>query len=120
MIELHYFQFYVNLCDNVEDQHLRILDEEFDEIMLLWLHTRQKQRKNRKLWVTPFRRMHSSYNIPSILTPHLSEEEYKQYFRITRSQFDEIHNYIKDDIKKQYTFFRQTISTRERVAVTLR
>lgn len=48
-----------------------------------------------------------------ILLPHLSDDEYRQYFRVNRRQFNDIHDFIKDDIRKKSTFFRDTIGTRE-------
>lgn len=42
------------------------------------------------------------------------------YFRMTPDCFDEICNLIKDDIKKEYTKYRQPICPEERLAVALR
>lgn len=42
------------------------------------------------------------------------------YFRMTKEEFDYIHDLIKKDIQKQITQFRKPISSEERLAVCLR
>nr|CAI5828130.1 unnamed protein product [Callosobruchus analis] len=42
------------------------------------------------------------------------------YFRMTKDEFNFLHELIKEDIKKQNTQFRRAISTEERLAVCLR
>nr|CAI5818572.1 unnamed protein product [Callosobruchus analis]CAI5820868.1 unnamed protein product [Callosobruchus analis]CAI5823254.1 unnamed protein product [Callosobruchus analis]CAI5823426.1 unnamed protein product [Callosobruchus analis]CAI5838990.1 unnamed protein product [Callosobruchus analis] len=42
------------------------------------------------------------------------------YFRVTKTQFEEIHEFIQSDIHKKDTTFRRAISTKERLAICLR
>ena len=42
------------------------------------------------------------------------------YFRMTKEEFDYVHDLIKKDIQKQSTQFRKPISIEERLAVCLR
>ena len=47
-------------------------------------------------------------------------DRYHMYFRMTREEFNFLHELIKEDIIKQNTQFRKAISTEERLAVCLR
>lgn len=47
------------------------------------------------------------------------EEFYKKFVRISFTDFDYIHNRIKDKIKTKYTVMRRAITTGERLAVIL-
>ena len=49
----------------------------------------------------------------------LSDEKFTNYFRMERKTFFEIHGLIKDDIKKKNTNMRESISSLERLAITL-
>lgn len=50
----------------------------------------------------------------------LSSKNFAQYFRSSRSSFLELHELIKNDIKKKNTILRKSISSEERLAVCLR
>lgn len=50
----------------------------------------------------------------------LSSKKFAQYFRSSRSSFLELHELIKNDIKKKNTILRKSISSEERLAVCLR
>lgn len=40
------------------------------------------------------------------LVPMLSDKEFRNYFCITRAQFEEVHAYNEEDIRKQDTCFQ--------------
>ncbi|KAJ8935394.1 hypothetical protein NQ314_012812 [Rhamnusium bicolor] len=44
---------------------------------------------------------------------------YFQYFRMSRNQFEKLHNMLEDEISKENTNYRDAISSRERLVVTL-
>lgn len=50
----------------------------------------------------------------------LSSKKFHVYFRHTKESFVTLHDMIKDDIKKQNTNMRESISSEERLAVCLR
>lgn len=50
----------------------------------------------------------------------LQDEHFKNYFRVTREQFEELLSIIKDDIQRQDTNFRKAISPQEKLVITLR
>jgi hypothetical protein len=47
-------------------------------------------------------------------------DRYEMYFRMTREEFNFLHDLIKGDIKTRNTQFREAISTEEKLAVCLR
>lgn len=50
----------------------------------------------------------------------MGPRRFLMYFRMTKEEFDYVHELIKKDIQKQSTQFRKPISTEERLAVCLR
>ncbi|KAG8323720.1 hypothetical protein J6590_001466 [Homalodisca vitripennis] len=73
-------------------------------------------------WVHPInkkRRMFGEYH-------HLmhdleaDDEKFRTYFRLNKEQFDEVLDLIDQDIKKEDTTFRESITSRERLAICLR
>lgn len=50
----------------------------------------------------------------------LQDNQFRSYFRMTRDEFEYLHSLIECDIKKKDTNYREAISTRERLAITLR
>ena len=58
-----------------------------------------------------------------ILVKNMEENDpewYFDYFRLSPEQFNEILSLVKNDIKKEFTSWREPISTKERLAITLR
>lgn len=75
--------------------------------------------KRRKIWIEPHikkRKTCGEFN----LYDDLSTKKFQEYFRESRETFISIHDLIKQDIKKQNTNMRQSISTEERLSVCLR
>ena len=75
-----------------------------------------------EFWVRPWidrRLLHGAFNqlIPEILA---DESSYKNFFRMNKTQFDEILGLVRPLIEKQETQLRSPIPAAERLAVTLR
>ena len=98
-----------------------LLDEEILLLALLNRRRNRRAKRNRRWWVHPInrrRRLQGAYhNLIGELQQ--DEEKFYRYFRTTREQFAEILHYVHQDINKIHTS-RETISPRERLAVTLR
>lgn len=88
------------------------------------------KRKDRE-WegqITRRRANNSAYTtvVPHLLTspddslPPNRLDTFKNYFRMTKSEFDHLHNLVSPIIAKMDTSFREAISTEERLMVTLR
>lgn len=78
--------------------------------------------KNRRLWVHLINVERNEKGIFVNLFPQLinDPEKFHQYFRMSYNQFTDLHNLIKDDIKKQNTQFRAPVPSEQRLAVCLR
>lgn len=78
--------------------------------------------KNRRFWVHPINKKRDEKGIFINLFPQLinDPEKFHQYFRMSYGQFTDLHNLIKDDIKKQNTKFRTPVPSEQRLAVCLR
>ena len=74
--------------------------EETEELLLLTL-AMTKKRKNK--WVHETNMKRPKFGKSHHLVQELSEDEkiYKQYFRLSSTQFTEVLSIIQDDIKKQ-------------------
>lgn len=75
--------------------------------------------KTRTKWIEShirYKKTRGEFN----LYRELSSKKFVQYFRSSRSSFLELHELIKNDIKKKNTIFRKSISSEERLAVCLR
>lgn len=91
-----------------------------DEALLLW--SLEESKKKRRYWTHPINIERSEKGELSVLLPDLLEDEERFfiYFRMSVNSFNELHNYIKHEIEKQNTNWRNSISTKERLAVFLR
>nr|CAI5836615.1 unnamed protein product [Callosobruchus analis] len=76
----------------------------------------------RKKWVHEINVRREELGEYHRLVQELNEhpDRYHMYFRMTKDEFNFLHELIKEDIKKQNTQFRRAISTEERLAVCLR
>lgn len=88
---------------------------EFD--FLLSLHLRKKNK--RQYWISNHIKLREEYGEFRLFND-LDDEKFFNYYRLTRNKFLELHAMIEDDILKQNTHLRKTISSMERLAVTLR
>jgi hypothetical protein len=75
----------------------------------------------RKVWVRDInmKRKKGEFNH---LVKEIEEQpdRYEMYFRMTKVEFNFLHDLIRGDIKTRNTQFREAISTEEKLAVCLR
>ncbi|KAJ0172544.1 hypothetical protein K1T71_011683 [Dendrolimus kikuchii] len=98
-------------------------ESEFEDLQFLALTILlMKKRKKRRYWVHPVNRKKELKGEFHCLVKELKsdDERFHQYFRLSKTQVNEIHSLIELDIKKIHTKFRKPIGTRERLAVCLR
>lgn len=76
----------------------------------------------KKKWVHEINLERRQYGEYHTLMPQLRQDEkrFYIYFRMTSETFDELLDLIKDDIKKQDTNYRESISPEERLSIALR
>lgn len=92
-------------------------------ILCLALKSEEEEKEEKKaMWVHDICAARDCEGEYATLFPHLKKDNGKffKYFRLSFEKFCELHSYIKEDITKQDTNFRRSISTEERLAVTLR
>ena len=78
----------------------------------IWIHDMNKVRKREGEFHTGHVRL--------IETDGTTDDRFFSYYRMSHAQFEEVHSLIKDRIYKQSTNYRESVCTRERLAVTLR
>jgi len=98
---------------------------EVEEALLLYCLIKRKRKYNKRkrlYWVHPIVGARLEKGNFNILFPDLLKYESKffNFFRMSSKSYFELHNLIKDDTKKEDTNMRRSISTEERLAVTLR
>lgn len=79
-----------------------------------------KKRKNPRYWLSSHIRCRETTGEFSTLFYELNDESFKNYYRVTRQQFEDILTLIYDDIRKMDTTYRKAITPKERLAVCLR
>lgn len=93
------------------------LSESEEELILLWSTTL----KRRSTWVHDINKKRKKLGENRLCKELQSHEDrFYSYFRMTPDSFEELHNLIKPYITKQDTRFRDAISSKERLALTLR
>ena len=105
---------------NMESESSDDAESEEEEIALLYASQYRKKRRNRQLWIKNHICYRDTKGEFHSLVPDLDDETFRRYCRLTRPQFYELHEIIKDDIRKQDTTFRRPIGTEERLIVCLR
>ncbi|KAL4126793.1 hypothetical protein QTP88_011002 [Uroleucon formosanum] len=98
---------------------------EVEEALLLYCLIKRKRKNNKRKrlhWVHPIVGARLEKGNFNILFPDLLKYESKffNFFRMSSKSYFELHNLIKDDTTKEDTNMRRSISTEERLAVTLR
>ncbi|KAJ8937691.1 hypothetical protein NQ314_011747 [Rhamnusium bicolor] len=73
-----------------------------------------------KCWISSYMKKREKFGKFHKLINELDDFKFKNYFRVTREQFYELHELIAVDIQKQNTNFRRAIGTEERLAICLR
>lgn len=91
-----------------------------DEELLLLLALKNK--KKRRKWVHEINQKREELGEFHHLCIELStyEDRFVNYFRMTREQFEEIHELVSPRISKMRTNWRKPIGTKERLAICLR
>ncbi|XP_070515353.1 uncharacterized protein [Cardiocondyla obscurior] len=82
----------------------------------------KKQYTKKRYWVAPIfktRKLHGFYHaiLPNII---LEDSTFKNYFRMSTTQFEELLQIVEPHLRKQITPFREPISAAERLCLTLR
>ena len=98
-------------------------DEEDAVILYWWLRYRMGRRIRRRLWMNDIFRQRTRFGEYHRLVRDellLDEEHFFNYFRMTREDFAYLLRMVEPVITKQNTAFRERISPRERLAVTIR
>jgi len=89
-----------------------------DEVLLLYVVGNKRERK----WVHEVNMKRSEFGEFHHLMIQLRQDEvkFKEYFRISNNQFEQLLSLIKDDIEKKEVNYRESISAEERLALCLR
>lgn len=92
-------------------------------IALLLLYRRLKKRRAKRLhWVHPINQKRKECGDFYVLFHQLREDPDKffNYFRMSATTFDELHERLKVTLQRQDTFMRECIQPEQMLAVTLR
>lgn len=98
---------------------LLLEDAEDDDIMLLLLGMHRKRKKVQNIFRN--RRNEGCFNM--LINKHLIDDEikFREYFRLTRGQFNEVLTLVSGDLKKHSTkCVARPISPSEKLAIVLR
>lgn len=97
-----------------------------EEALLLYYYQmlckKKKKPRKRRMWVHPIISERNTAGGNVLLYKNLREhpEKFFNYFRMSIRSFDELHNILKDKISKTDTVLRRSITSEERLMVTLR
>ncbi|MPC88633.1 hypothetical protein E2C01_083549 [Portunus trituberculatus] len=85
-------------------------EEEEEELLMLFWALNNKRKKN---WVyeANMKQLECGEYHHLIQELEMDEEKFQQYFRLTPAQFSEILSFIEQDVKKQGTNYRKSISS---------
>ncbi|KAJ8870677.1 hypothetical protein PR048_029701 [Dryococelus australis] len=62
--------------------------------------------KRKRIWPIPYVTQHETFGEYHTLVKDLTEKQFKNYFRLSRSQFENVHDIIAADISKKTTKWR--------------
>lgn len=113
------------LCDYIKDSSSSSSDSDWIEEMeetVVATYILDQTYKNRRFWVHSINKERNEKGIFINLFPQLMNDpkKFHQYSRMSYDQFTDLHNLIKDDIKKQNLQFRASVPSEQRLAVCLR
>ncbi|XP_025199177.1 uncharacterized protein LOC112599899 [Melanaphis sacchari] len=83
---------------------------------------KQNKRTNRRYWVHPLnlkRPREGQFQVTFMMLRSHSDE-FKNYYRMSISSFDELLSRVKHRLQKENTILRNSIPPEERLSVTLR
>lgn len=90
-------------------------DEEFEETVLLYNITKRKK----SFWKSNYMKRRNTHG-EFALSSEFSEPVFSNYFRLSREQFDKVHNMIEHRIYSDGCNAQRPIGTKEKVAICLR
>lgn len=96
---------------------------EVEEALLLYtLAWRKKKQRKKRMWVHPIISEREAKGTFHVLYYQLRQhpDKFFNYFRMSIQSFDELHNILREHISKVDTQMRRSISSTERLMVTLR
>ena len=98
-----------------------------EEVLVLSLavkceEEKEEERTKRTIWVHDICASREEEGEYHTLFPHLKRDDTKffQYCRMSYAKFSELLSHIKEDITKQDTRYRKSISAEEQLFLTLR
>jgi len=93
-------------------------DDSDDEVLLLYAVGNKRERK----WVNEGNMKRREFGEFHHLMKQLRRDEFtfKEYFRMSNNQFEQLLSLIKDDNEKKEVNYRESISAEERLALCLR
>lgn len=95
-----------------------------DQVIALLLYRRRVKRKCKKrlIWVHEINQRREDVGAFYTLFPDLrnDDEKFFNYFRMSISSFDELHNRLKPHIQRENTQLRNSIQPMEMLAITIR
>lgn len=85
-------------------------------------HTNKRKRKQRRHWVTPMLKSRAVYCGTHLLNDMFigNTGQFQNFCRMSPVDFEFLLNLIEPIIRKQDTNYRESISPKERLAITLR
>ena len=107
---------FFDLMDAEIETEEQLLEEEELALHLLYPGRR------RKIWVHSILLQRLSFGEFHTLVQELESDSqrFKQYFRMSKIQFDQLLSIVEDELTKQTTHFKRPIGARERLGLTLR
>ena len=91
-------------------------------VALVKIRQVQPRQRNRQTWIRTILQKREDEGAYKLLIPKLiaNDNQFKNYFRMTKDSFALLLSMIEPDISKHNTKYRRSISGSERLAVTLR
>jgi len=79
----------------------------------------KKKYKKKRFWIDPLFERRRDYGFYYASVPRLTPEKFRNYYRMTSTQFEELLHLVARVITKQ-TVIREPLSPAERLSITLR
>jgi len=90
-------------------------DEEMDTLMLLYLTPKRQN----SIWKSEYMKKIKTH-VEFALTSEFSAKQFTNYFRLNRSQFNEVHRLVQNSIYSEGCNAQKPTGTEEKFAVFLR
>lgn len=101
---------YLTICD----EEMEAEDTEFISSIIL------SNRRTHRFWIRNHIKYHRLHGEFFTFFYTADDEIFEKSYRVSRSNFYELHNLIENIIKKEDTHYRECISTKEKLAVCLK